>query len=89
MVNILGELLNWWNTQRIVHMFASSVLLTYDASKLEEIIANSTSIPPEDFSKWVKIHMIDFAHVYPAEGRKDCNYASGLSKLREVLKLMI
>lgn len=85
----LSELLAWWNIQQIIHLYSSSVLLTYDARHLEEIINGKIIHQDNDVGKWVKVYMIDFAHVFPANNTKDWNYFLGLSKLIEILKMLI
>lgn len=83
----MADLLDWWNSQKVIHVYSSSLLLVYDAGKLKEMV--SGTVKREELAadgSWVKIRMIDFAHVVPAYGAKDENYISGLSNLIAILK---
>lgn len=85
----MADLLDWWNSQDVIHVYSSSLLLVYDAEKLKELL--SGALKEEELiadSSWVKIRMIDFAHVVPANSLKDENYISGLSNLITILKNM-
>jgi len=71
----LKELFAMYDKQTDFHLFASSVLFVYDACA---IVDESKREHLEDFAD---IRMIDFAHSWPAEGKKDENYLRGLSSL--------
>lgn len=66
----------WFEEQRHFLFYATSLLLTYDA----DFLSNRSSLN-------VRIRMIDFAHVYPANGTKDSNYIEGLCKLIQILEM--
>ncbi|EDW77696.2 uncharacterized protein Dwil_GK24631 [Drosophila willistoni] len=77
----LREILDWFKHQRQLHFYASSLLICYDGSQLSH--AKSSMLP----SDWIRVRMIDFAHVYPAEnGQPDENYMFGLESLIEVVE---
>ncbi|XP_054267634.1 inositol polyphosphate multikinase-like isoform X2 [Macrosteles quadrilineatus] len=64
MLRQVTTILDWWRVQRTFHMYSSSVLLTYDAEP---------NLTPS-----VRVVLIDFAHVLPANGSPDLNYLTGL-----------
>ncbi|XP_014292428.1 inositol polyphosphate multikinase isoform X1 [Halyomorpha halys] len=83
----MTDLLGWWNSQNVIHIYSSSILLVYDAEKLNNMLLGA--LKEEELAaddSWVKIRMIDFAHVVPADCLKDDNYISGLSNLIAILK---
>lgn len=66
--------------QNNVHLYSSSVLLSYDCEQLGKNI---------DPSLWSSVHMIDFAHAYTGETHEqgpDNNYLEGLKSLLQLLK---
>lgn len=65
----------WFEEQRLYLFYATSLLLVYDAESLE------TGKPRQ-----VRVKMIDFAHVYPADGSADSNYLHGLTNLIQILE---
>ncbi|GMR48341.1 hypothetical protein PMAYCL1PPCAC_18536, partial [Pristionchus mayeri] len=71
-VDRLKDIALWFETQRILHFYSSSLLLIYEAAP---------SLPPS-----IDIRLIDFSHTYPANGEPDSNYIPGLAKLLEILK---
>mmetsp|Transcript_17108 Transcript_17108/g.16548 ORF Transcript_17108/g.16548 Transcript_17108/m.16548 type:complete len:285 (-) Transcript_17108:2250-3104(-) len=73
--SILKDLLTMYNKQTDFHLFASSVLFVYDA---EAILDESKRRNLKDY---VELRMIDFAHAWPAEGKKDENYLRGLNSV--------
>lgn len=66
----------WFEEQRHFLFYATSLLLAYDADKLRG---------DKSFLD-VRVRMIDFAHVYPAQGTLDTNYLEGLSKLISIME---
>ncbi|XP_034666407.1 inositol polyphosphate multikinase IPK2 [Drosophila subobscura] len=98
----LQEILAWFKRQRLLHFYASSLLICYDYARLSS--AAETQPAPllnghhhhhaqpcaDDASEWVRVRMIDFAHVYPAEdGQPDENYMFGLQSLIEVVESIL
>ncbi|XP_022232948.2 inositol polyphosphate multikinase IPK2 [Drosophila obscura] len=96
----LQEILAWFKRQRLLHFYASSLLICYDYARLG---AQPPPSPPllnghhhghnhcsDDPSEWIRVRMIDFAHVYPAEdGQPDENYMFGLQSLIEVVQSIL
>ncbi|KAH8238017.1 hypothetical protein KR032_010995, partial [Drosophila birchii] len=98
----LQDILNWFHSQRLYHFYASSLLICYDYSRLKnnQPLLNGhhhhhrgqdveVDAPPSSPSTWVRVRMIDFAHVYPAEqALPDENYMFGLRSLIEVIQAL-
>lgn len=85
---------SWARTQTSFRLYSSSVLLLYDASRLEsnglqnQHIIGLNSNHKEDAldmqSNWVKARIIDFAHAFPTEDGNDSvddNYLQGIESL--------
>ncbi|VDK78258.1 unnamed protein product [Litomosoides sigmodontis] len=68
----LYKLRKWFSSQRVYHFYASSILLAYEAS-MER--------PPN-----VLVKLIDFSHVFPANGATDDNYLFGLNSVINVIE---
>ncbi|KAF8375868.1 ipmk-1 [Pristionchus pacificus] len=71
-VQKLQEISSWFEVQRLLHFYSSSLLLIYEAD---------SSLPPS-----IDIKLIDFSHTYPSEGKPDSNYIPGLTKLLEIFE---
>lgn len=69
----------WFEEQRHFLFYATSLLLVYDAALLKE----SSNVLN------VRIRMIDFAHVYPAQNSRDANYLEGLGKLIQIISSIV
>ncbi|KAH8246665.1 hypothetical protein KR038_004277, partial [Drosophila bunnanda] len=95
----LQDILKWFDSQRLYHFYASSLLICYDYSRLKnqpllnghhrhgEQVEGAAPCSP---STWVRVRMIDFAHVYPAEqALPDENYMFGLKSLIEVIQALL
>ncbi|KAM7348413.1 inositol phosphate kinase 2 [Cochliomyia hominivorax] len=114
----------WFKQQKLLHFYASSLLIVYDCEALTviqqqaqqngllltngdiEAQINSSSehinsnppikdhyfpynnkTPLTNLKNFVKVRMIDFAHVFPAEnGQLDNNYLFGLENLIEIVE---
>lgn len=90
----LRPILFWWRSQRSVHIYSSSVFIAYDAAALRysrpAVVDPSAGVyerhiaakkyKPFDTSA-VRVHLIDFAHVNPANGKMDKNYIRGFENL--------
>ncbi|KAH8333583.1 hypothetical protein KR059_000994, partial [Drosophila kikkawai] len=95
----LQDILNWFHSQRLYHFYASSLLICYDYSRLKDQPLLNGHHPhhgeqednaPTSPSTWVRVRMIDFAHVYPAEqALPDENYMFGLRSLIEVVQALL
>jgi len=70
----LKDIQNFYSEQKNYHIFGSSLLFVYDADAL-------TDASNDNLEKAVVLKMIDFAHVFPANGEADENYLNGLSHL--------
>ncbi|KAH8279624.1 hypothetical protein KR018_008756 [Drosophila ironensis] len=84
----LEQILAWFQDQRVLHFYASSLLICYDYSRLRSpaLLNGHHHKRESDPSEWVKVRMIDFAHVYPAEkALPDDNYMFGLRSIIQVI----
>ena len=65
----LQQLEQWFQSQREFFFYSSSVLIIYegDAETAEEAR--------------VTIKLVDFAHTFPSDGRKDTNFVAGITAL--------
>lgn len=67
-----------FETQTTFNFFASSLLFVYDA----EGVTNNKDQGPEGLRQFVKVKMIDFAHVWPnTDQSRDENYLRGVYSL--------
>jgi len=67
-----------FQVQTVFHLYGSSLLFVYDASACADegdVLERSASVK-----------MIDFAHVWPAEGKADDNYLNGVNSLISLFK---
>ncbi|PAV77307.1 hypothetical protein WR25_19738 [Diploscapter pachys] len=71
----IDRVAEWFAAQRSFHFFASSLLFVYEMDE--------TKLPN------ISVSMIDFSHVFPAEGHPDENYEHGLIHLRERLQSLL
>ncbi|XP_016985672.1 inositol polyphosphate multikinase [Drosophila rhopaloa] len=91
----LQEILSWFNSQRLLHFYASSLLICYDYSRMDQSskcqsLLNGHHIKEDHPTNWVRVKMIDFAHVYPAEeALPDENYMFGLKSLIDVVQSIL
>lgn len=124
----LNDIRTWFREQKLLHFYASSLLIVYDHSVLQTLTnaqsnnsmsrmqqllngnADTTThicsvnemdplppTPPKDkahsdikytyLEDYVKVKMIDFAHVFPSKsGTIDTNYLFGLENLINILE---
>ena len=75
----LEDIQKFYSEQRQFHIFGSSLLFVYDADSLTDPVK-------DDLEEAVVLKMIDFAHVFPANGEEDRNYVSGIDGLIKVFK---
>lgn len=68
----LDHIRQFFQTQKDYHFYSSSVLLAYDA----ETLTNDKDTYP-----LIRISLIDFAHVTPANDQIDLNYLQGITNL--------
>ena len=80
----MSNIFNVYNDQRKYKMFASSVLIAYDASAVRKFVRNE--IDRTELSRWTIVRVIDFAHVFDAKGQRDDNFLTGLENLTTLFK---
>jgi len=81
-VKKLKEIQQFYSQQKKFHIFGSSLLFVYDAAAL-------TDVSNDSLEKAVVLKMIDFAHIFPANGVKDENYLNGLDNLINVIQTFL
>ena len=54
-------------------------LMAYDASAIKQY--EDGKIDQKELENFVNVKLIDFAHVFPADGEKDENFIKGLENL--------
>jgi len=74
----LGEFSRFFGRQRRYHVYASSLLFVYDRA------AVGRGRPA--LAATARLKLIDFAHVFPAEGRLDENFLFGLGNLEDMFR---
>lgn len=97
----LRSILVWFKRQRVLHFFASSLLICYDHDQLLQW-SNYTQrqltsgefheapFPPLTTDQWIHVRCIDFAHVFTAEDHEpDHNYIFGLQSLIDIVESML
>ena len=77
-LNLLQEVVDFFERQDVYHVFASSLLFVYDLDVLET--------DTNQLDNLVRLKMIDFAHVFPANGIKDENFLFGAQNLHKMLR---
>jgi 1D-myo-inositol-tetrakisphosphate 5-kinase/inositol-polyphosphate multikinase len=94
-IDRLEKLKRWFERQRSYLFFSASLFLSYDAAvfERENQSANnelSSSSSLGDHEMWnsdsLVLKLIDFAHVFPADGKEDSNFLFGLSNLLIILR---
>ena len=81
-VEDLKKVLQLFQHQTTFHFFASSLLFVYDA----EATRNFKETKKGNLRNSTSLKMIDFAHVWKAEGRTDQNYVKGVQSLITLFK---
>lgn len=76
----LDHIRRYFLTQKHYHFYSSSVLLAYDA----ETITND-----KDAFPLLRVSLIDFAHVTPANGQLDLNYLQGITNLCKLFRTQL
>lgn len=95
----LRSILAWFKRQRLLHFFASSLLICYDYDQLLQCNNYSPMqlngfhekpFPPTTPDEWINVRCIDFAHVFASEdGEPDHNYMFGLQSLIDIVESML
>jgi 1D-myo-inositol-tetrakisphosphate 5-kinase/inositol-polyphosphate multikinase len=83
-IDQITNIYNVCNEQRKYKMFASSVLLAYDAAAVRKFVRNE--IDRTELSRWTIVRIIDFAHVFDAKHERDDNFLTGLENLTTLFK---
>ena len=78
----LEEFVEFFGSQRRYHLYASSLLFVYDFASLQ-------AGKIEEFKSSVRLKLIDFAHVFPANGVGDDNFIFGLKNLSDLFRKFI
>jgi 1D-myo-inositol-tetrakisphosphate 5-kinase/inositol-polyphosphate multikinase len=81
-VEDLKKVLQLFQYQTTFHFFASSLLFVYDA----EAAKNFKETKDASLRKFTSLKMIDFAHVWKAEGKIDQNYMKGVQSLIDLFQ---
>ena len=68
-----------FESQRKYIIYGSSLLMSYDADAI--LLLQAGKIEKVELENYVNVKLIDFAHVFPAEGKRDDNFLKGLSNL--------
>ena len=80
-INRLKKIQDWFSVQRSYHFYAASLLFVYEGDLKTVQIQNEH--PGLSYESLVDVRMIDFTHVFPADGHKDENFLIGVTKLLE------
>ncbi|KAH8266459.1 hypothetical protein KR044_000383 [Drosophila immigrans] len=83
---------SWFKRQRLLHFYASSLLICYDYDRLSHPHSQQQNgyreKPPP--VQWIRVRCIDFAHIFPAaEAQPDENYMFGLQSLIDIVESML
>ncbi|KAM8718129.1 hypothetical protein ACLKA7_004780 [Drosophila subpalustris] len=94
----LRSIRSWFRRQRLLHFYASSLLICYDfeqLQRLEKPLHNgyhpSEAVAPAPApDQWIRVRCIDFAHIFPApDAQPDHNYMFGLQNLIDIVESML
>ncbi|CAG7719219.1 unnamed protein product [Allacma fusca] len=80
-----------FDAQRCYSFFSSSLLIVYDADRISKMSngdVNGTHYQPPPNDDWLRVKMIDFAHVFPSDGKLDDNYIFGLDNLIRIFSVI-
>ena len=80
----IKEILKTFRKQRKYKIYASSILIVYDAKAVKNFLDGKLS--SKKLSQYVVVKIIDFAHVFPSEGEKDENFLFGLENIYKMFK---
>lgn len=87
----LVELQNWFNKQSIYHFYSCSVLVIYDAftEEIRQHFDHKEQSSLFSIDCLVRVKMVDFGRVFPANNTLDLNFLFGLERLIEHHKLLL
>ena len=81
-VEKISAILKVFEDQRKYKFYASSLLMAYDAQAVKKFKAKLISF--EDLKMAVNVRVIDFAHVFEANGERDENFITGLTNFLDL-----
>ena len=81
-VEKISSIVQVFEMQRRYKMFASSLLLAYDATAVKKF--KNQEISEAELKKFVRVKLIDFAHVFDAQGQEDENFLFGVRNLQDL-----
>jgi len=81
-VEKISGIVQVFEMQRRYKIFASSLLLAYDAKAVRKF--KNQEISEVELKKSVNIRLIDFAHVFDAQGQEDDNFLFGIRNLQDL-----
>jgi len=81
-LRLLDTFVTFFLEQREYHLYASSLLFVYDRRCLTAADLDGRERTQQEVDSMVRLKLIDFAHVFPAEGQRDENFLFGLTSLR-------
>jgi len=81
-VEKISGIVQVFEMQRRYKIFASSLLLAYDAKAVRKF--KNQEISEMELKKSVNIRLIDFAHVFDAQGQEDDNFLFGIRNLQDL-----
>lgn len=89
----IEKIKDFFETQTTYHFYSSSIVITYEAN-LEEILMNkqknnNNENAEQYLDNYVRVKMVDFAHVLNQNKTIDENYLFGLKKLIYYLRLLL
>ena len=83
----INKIADFFERQDMHHVYASSLLFAFDYRLLQREYSNQSEVESIQFSQseldaLVRLKMIDFAHVFPANGTPDLNFQQGIQNIR-------
>ena len=81
-VEKISQIVQVFEMQRRYKIYASSLLLAYDAMAVRKF--KNQEISEAELKKSVNMRLIDFAHVFPADGQQDENFLFGIKNLLDL-----
>jgi len=92
LVKKLLKVKEFFCAQKQYAFYSSSLLVAYDASYVEHRLKSSYVKERKfyrtchrDEEEWLRVWMIDFSHVHPANGQLDNNYIFGLNSVIRII----
>lgn len=79
MIKQIRAIYEAFESQRKYKIYGSSLLMAYDADAIKSL--KDGKIEKKELENYVNVKLIDFAHVFPAEGERDNNFLKGIANL--------